>query len=224
MSQPSRAAAVLRAGRPGGEARAGLVLAHGRGGTAADILSLGTALGHADIALAAPQAPGNSWWPTSFLAPHALIDGPLEDALAAMDAAVAALEAEGLARASIAVAGFSQGACLALEWAVRRGGPLAGAFGFSGGLVGTGDAGGPGLETLYGHGEKRFDYPARLDGIPVWISVHETDPHIPLARVARSAEVFAAAGARVRRHTAPGAGHTVLAEDIAALRAALAPA
>ncbi len=224
MSEASHAATLLRAGPPGGEARAGLVLAHGRGGTAEDILTLGTALGHGDIALAAPQAPGNSWWPTSFLAPHARMEAPLEAALAAMDAAVAALETEGLARASIAVAGFSQGACLALEWAARRGGPLAGAFGFSGGLVGTGDAGGPGLEALYDHGEKRFDYSARLDGIPVWISVHETDPHIPLARVARSAEVFAGAGAQVARHTAPGAGHTVFAEDIAALQAALAPA
>jgi predicted esterase len=222
VSEASHASALRRAGPSGGAARAGLVLAHGRGGTAEDILSLGTALGLGDLALAAPQAPGNSWWPTSFLAPHTRMEAPLEAALAAMDGAVAALEAEGLARASIAVAGFSQGACLALEWAARRGGPLAGAFGFSGGLVGTGDAGGPGLEALYGHGEKRFDYSARLDGIPVWISVHETDPHIPLARVARSAEVFAGAGAQVARHTAPGAGHTVFAEDIAALQAALA--
>jgi phospholipase/carboxylesterase len=90
-----------------------------------------------------------------------------------------------LSRDRIALAGFSQGGCLALEYAARRGG-LTAVFGLSAGLVGTGDADGPATDALYGFGPKAFDYAARLDGVPVEITVHERDPHIPLARAQES--------------------------------------
>jgi phospholipase/carboxylesterase len=100
----------------------GLVLVHGRGATAEGILDLGHALALPDLALAAPQAPGMTWWPTSFLAPAAQMEPYVERGMAAIDAAIDALVEEGLSRDRIALAGFSQGGCLALEYAARRGG------------------------------------------------------------------------------------------------------
>ena len=209
---------MQRAGAPVGRARAGIVLAHGRGGSAADILGL---LAHAalpDVAAIAPEAPGRSWWPTSFLAPMAQMEPFVADGLAAFREAVARLEADGLPRDRIWLAGFSQGACLALESFARDGEGLAGVFGMSGGLVGLGDAPGGPQPALYGHAPKRFDYPGRRDGAQVWISVHQRDPHIPLQRVEDSASALKAMGAAVETRIYPGEGHGVLPDDLAALR------
>lgn len=209
---------MQRAGAPAGRARAGIVLAHGRGGSAADILGL---LAHAalpDVAAIAPEAPGRSWWPTSFLAPTAQIEPFVAAGLAALRDAVATLEAEGLPRDHIWLAGFSQGACLALEAFACDGAGLAGVFGMSGGLVGRGDAPGGSQATLYGHAPKRLDYPGRRDGAQVWISVHQRDPHIPLQRVQDSAAALTAMGATVETRIYPGEGHGVMQDDLAALR------
>lgn len=207
-----------RRGASGAHAEAGLVLVHGRGGSAADILQLGEALGLPGLALIGPEHPARSWWPTSFLAPHAQMAPPLAQGLDAVAQAIEALEQDGLPRDRIALAGFSQGACLALEYAARQGAGLAAVFGLSGGLVGTGDKDGAPSEALYGHGPKAFDYEADLTGLPVYLSVHRQDPHIPLARAQASAEVFTQLGAQVDTVFAPGAGHGLLAEDVTALR------
>lgn len=210
---------MIRRG-PVGTATAGLVLLHGRGGSAADILSL---LDHADlpeVAAIAPEAAGRSWWPTSFLAPTAQMEPFVQSALAKVEAGIAALHSEGLPHDRIWLAGFSQGACLALEAYARKGQGLAGVLGFSGGLVGTGDADGPATDALYGHGPKRFDYAGPHDG-RVWISVHEQDPHIPLQRVRDSATALAALGARVETRIHPGAGHGLTRDDLAALQSRL---
>lgn len=199
-------------------ARAGLVLCHGRGGSAADILSLLDHAGLPDVAAIAPEAPGHSWWPTSFLAPMAAMETPLRSGLQATAAAIAALEADGISRERIWLGGFSQGACLAAESYARLGAGLAGAFVLSGGLVGSHDAGGAAQADLAGHGAKRFDYDTVLSG-RVWLSVHEQDPHIPLRRTAETQEVLSARGAQVERRVYPGAGHGVMAPDVATLRA-----
>jgi predicted esterase len=194
-----------------------MVLLHGRGGNAADILGLLDALALPEVAGIAPEAVGNSWWPTSFLAPSAQMEPFVIRGLEAVRQGVAELEGGGLPRGRIWLGGFSQGACLALEAFAREGAGLAGVFGLSGGLVGTGDA--PGPQAGPGRfGDKLFAYPGRREGARVWISVHESDPHIPLERVARSAEVLAEMGAEVGRATHPGAGHGILASDLAAMR------
>jgi predicted esterase len=213
-------APLATGGASAGSARMGLVLLHGRGGSAADILGLGAALGLPDIALIAPEAAGRSWWPTSFLAPAAQIDAFVSRGLDAVDAAVDRLMAGGLRRDRIAIAGFSQGGCLALDYGARNPG-LAAVFGLSAALVGTGDAGTASDDALYGFSEKRFDYATSLDGCPVTIAVHERDPHIPLARARKSVEVFAGLGAEVRFLLAPGAGHGITDEGVAAMRAIL---
>lgn len=212
---------MRRAGAAAGRARAGLVLLHGRGGSAGDILGLPGHAGLPDIAAVAPEAPGHSWWPTSFLAASAQMEPFVAVGLAAIREAVAVLEREGLPRQRIWLGGFSQGACLALEAFAREGGGLAGVFGFSGGLIGTGDAPGGGDAALFGHGNKVFAYPGRHDGARVWLSVHARDPHIPLRRAEESAAVLRATGAEVDLRIHPGQGHAVMQEDIAALRARL---
>lgn len=210
---------MIRAGALAGRASAGVVMLHGRGGSAGDILSLLAHAGLPDVAAIAPEAPGRSWWPTSFLAPSAQMEPFVQRGLAMVAEAVASLLGEGLARDRLWLLGFSQGACLALEAYAREGEGLAGVFGFSGGLVGTADADAP-TEVLYGHADKRFDYAGRRGG-RAWLSVHAQDPHIPLARVQRSAEVLQGLGARVETRVYPGEGHGLMAADIAALRAAL---
>jgi len=214
-------ARLFRAGADPAGAGAGLVMVHGRGGSAADILALLGPLGLPGIAAAAPEASGRSWWPTSFLAPSADVEPYVKAGLEAVLAAVAALEAEGLPRGRIWLLGFSQGAGLALETYARAGEGLAGAFGLSGALVGTSDLPGAGPEpALYGHAPKRFDYAGTRPG-SVWLSVHERDPHIPLRRAEETAEVFRRLGAAVEFRIHPGAGHAVMREDIAAIRARL---
>lgn len=208
----------MRRAGPQSGAGTGIVLAHGRGGSSGDILGLLAHAGLPDVAAIAPDAPGGSWWPTSFLAPQAVIGPHADRAVAAMAEAVAMLEAEGIPRGAIWLGGFSQGAVLALETFARKGEGLAGVFALSGGLVGTGDAGGEAEDALYGHAPKRFDYPGRRDGAKVWISVHERDPHIPLSRVRDSATVLTAMGAEVTTQVYPGAGHAVMREDVERLR------
>jgi predicted esterase len=207
------------AGAAPDRARLGLVLVHGRGGSAEDILGLGRALALPDIALIAPQAPGNSWWPTSFLAPTEQIEPHVSAGLAAVEQAVDALE-QSLPRDRIALAGFSQGGCLALEYAARRGGVSA-VFGLSAGLVGVADADGPAAEVLYGFGPKSLDYAAELPSTPVLIAVHERDPHIPLARAQSSADAFRRIGADVTLQVASGEGHGITPDNLAAMRAIL---
>jgi predicted esterase len=202
-------------------AKAGIVLLHGRGGSAADVLGL---LSHAalpDVAAIAPEAPGNSWWPTSFLAPQPQIEPFVQAGLDTVRNAVAALEAGGLPRSRIWLGGFSQGACLALEAFARDGEGLGGVIALSGGLVGSGDLGVGPDPALYGYSPKSFSYGGRRSGASVWMSVHERDPHIPLKRVQDSATALSALGASVETKIYPGAGHGVLQDDLAAMRARL---
>ena len=182
------------------------------------MLGLGEALALPDVATIAPEAAGRSWWPVSFLAPMAELAPWLHGALEIVGGAVSTLEAQGLSRRAITVCGFSQGACLALEFAARHGASLSAAFGFSGALLGTSDAPGPTDDDHYGYGPKRFDYTHPLDGLIVDMSCHERDPHIPLARFRDSARVLETQGAAVTSRTYPGPGHSLTEDDIAALR------
>ena len=192
----------------------GAVLLHGRGGSGADMQGLAALLGLERASLAAPEAPGRSWWPTSFLAPMAAMQAPLDAALSAVEAAVQEL---GRPRGEIALVGFSQGGCLALEYAARRGAGLGGVVAFSAGLIGTSDAG-EADPALNGHAGKVFDYATDLSGVPVLLTCHERDPHIPLKRVHDSAAVLEAMGGGVDLLVHPGPGHQPMPDGIAAAR------
>ena len=199
---------LLASGASLAHARAAAVMVHGRGASADDILGLGEELGQDDVAYLAPQAENNSWYPYSFLAPMAQNEPYLDRALATLGAAVDQLEAAGFAPARIALIGFSQGGCLALEYAARNAQRYGALAGLSAGLIGP-----PGTPR---------DYPGVFDGTPVFLGCSDIDPHIPLARVHETRDVLGRMGATVEARIYPGMSHTVNAEEIARVAALLA--
>ena len=211
--------ALARVGAPPSRAKGVVLLIHGRGATAESMLPLADVVAMPDLCYLAPQAEGYTWYPQSFMAPTAANEPYLSRALDRVAAIIADILDAGITPEKLAVVGFSQGACLALESFARDGAGLAGVFGMSGGLVGLRDASGGPQPALYGHAPKRLDYPGRRDGAQVWISVHQRDPHIPLQRVQDSAAALTAMGATVETRIYPGEGHGVMQDDLAALRA-----
>lgn len=207
---------VLTTGAPLARARAAMVLLHGRGGTAEDILSLAEALAAPDIAYLAPQASGSTWYPQSFLAPIEQNEPSLSHALAAVGAVVDTVAHAGLAAERVVLLGFSQGGCLALEYAARNARRYGGAVGLSSGLVGP-----PGTPR---------DYTGSLAGTPVFLGCSDVDAHIPEWRVHESAQVLRGLGAEVTERIYPGMGHLINDHEIAhvarlleSLRAAATP-
>jgi predicted esterase len=198
---------VLRAGRPPASARLAAIMVHGRGASGHDILGLASEIGLDDVAYVAPEAPGHTWYPYSFLAPVEQNEPHLTRALQTLDDIVHDLMAEQRPRDRIALIGFSQGACLLLEFAARHPGRYAALVAFSGGLIGP-----PGTPR---------DYPGSFDGTPAFLGCSDVDPHIPLERVRESAEVFRRMGASVDERVYPGMAHTVSRDEIAAAAALL---
>lgn len=212
---------MLTAGRTPSAASFGLVLLHGRGAGARDIIGLGEALALPDLALTAPEAPGLSWWPTSFLAPTADMEPYVAAGLDQIDEAIADFEAAGLPRARVGLLGFSQGSCLAAEYLARKGAGLGFGFILSGGLVGTGDAKSGADPALYGYEDKVLAYETNLKGTTLYMSCHARDPHIPHKRFLDTAAVLRGCGATVEDRTKPGPGHGIDDADVTAVRKAL---
>ena len=215
---PHESAPIRTAGAPLAEASGAVVLLHGRGAGAADILALGREVAPEGAALLAPEADGATWYPLSFLAPLRANQPHLDGALTAVRRTVEHAEGAGIPRERIALAGFSQGACLALESAARMGGRWGAVVALSGGLIGTGEdpEGKPPADKL-------FEYSADLAGTPVLLGCSDVDPHIPLSRVRRSALVFGDLGASVDERIYKGMGHLVNRDELEATRALLAP-
>lgn len=202
---------TLAAGAPLADARAAVVLLHGRGASASGIVEF--ALGELGplvdrVALRAPQARHSTWYPKSFLAPFDENQPWLDSALARVDTLVDEIERGGLAAERIVLFGFSQGACLASEFVARtprRYGALVAA---TGGRIGP-----PGT---------RFAGDGDLSGTPVHLSAGDPDPHVPWSRVEETASCFRALGAEVTTVRAPGFPHAVHPEAVAWLRDRLA--
>lgn len=218
---PHGAAPVLHAGVPLERARLVLVMTHGRGAPADDMLALARHLALPDTACLVPEAAGHSWWPNSFLAPLAANAPWVDSALAAVGRVLRSVTDEGSPRRRIALLGFSQGACLTLEYAARYGEGLAAVVGLSGGLIGSADHAGPPRDDLYGYPDKSFDYDTALTGTAVFLGCHERDPHIPLARVRTTAAVFERLGATVSTQILPGSGHGITESELGAVRTLL---
>jgi predicted esterase len=185
-------------------ARLSAILLHGRGSSADDMLSLARELRTTDVACLAPQAAGNTWYPHSFLTPIDQNEPWLTSALGVVSGLVKTLETHGIPAERIAVLGFSQGACLTLEFAARHARRYAAIVGLSGGLIGP-----PGTPRYYD---------GAFDGTPVFLGCSDVDPHIPLERVHESAEVFRHMGASVDERIYRAAGHTVNADEIRAVQ------
>jgi predicted esterase len=200
---------VLRAGAPLAEARLVAIMVHGRGASAEDILGVSQEFSHRDVAYLAPQAAGNTWYPYSFLMPIEQNEPGLSSALRLIETLLSSLGAQNFPPEKVAVMGFSQGACLSLEFAARHAQRYAAVAAFSGGLIGP-----PGTSR---------DYSGSLDGTPVFLGCSDVDPHIPLDRVYESADVLTHMGAVVDRRIYPRMGHTINEEEIEAVDALLKP-
>jgi predicted esterase len=198
---------VLAAGAPLREASAVLVLVHGRGGSAEDILSLGRKVIEAipGVALRAPQAAGRTWYPQRFLSPILQNEPFLTSALQVVAAVIEQAIGAGIPPEKVALLGFSQGACLSLEFAARHPRRYGAVVGLSGALIGP-----PGTPR---------DSTGSLAGTPVYLGCSDRDFHIPETSVHESAEVLERMGARVQTAIFPGMGHTVNAEELAAAQA-----
>lgn len=191
---------VLIAGEPLEQARAAMIMVHGRGATARDILSLAGEFDASGFAFLAPQAAGNTWYPNSFLKPIPSNEPGLSSGLAVLSALVEQLEDAGIPAERTILLGFSQGACLATEFVARNARRYGGVAGLSGGLIGP-------------DGTPR-DYPGSLDGTPVFLGCSDVDFHIPKERVEESAEVLERLGGSVTMRLYPGMGHTVNQDEI----------
>jgi len=196
---------ILAAGAPLGEAKAAMVLVHGRGATAESILELAGELDRPGFAYLAPQAAGYTWYPYSFLAPIPQNEPYLGSALGLLGAVVEHVTGAGVPAERLMLLGFSQGACLTLEFTARNARRYGGVAGLTGGLIGPDDT--------------PRDYPGTLDGTPVFIGSSDPDPHIPVARVEESAAVLEGMGARVTTRIYPRMGHTVNEDELEHVRA-----
>jgi phospholipase/carboxylesterase len=191
---------LLIAGTSFGQATKALVLVHGRGATADDILSLADHLNVAGYALLAPQAPGNTWYPYSFLSPVQNNEPYLSAALEQVYAAVEHALAQGIAPEQVYLAGFSQGACLTAEYAARHARRYGGLALFTGGLIG---------EQI-----DRSRYQGDFQGTPVFIGSANPDFHVPVERVYATANILREMGAAVTEKVYAGMGHTIIPDEM----------
>jgi predicted esterase len=191
---------VMRTGPSLDEAAGAMLMVHGRGGSAAGILELGREFGHSDCAYLAPQASSGTWYPFSFLVPTPQNEPWLSSGLRVLDDLLAQVAASGVPAERTLLLGFSQGACLALEYAARNPRRLGGVVGLSGGLIGP-----PGTV---------WNSVGSLDGTPVFLGCDKTDPHIPRERVGETAAAFRILGATVTEKLYSGLGHTVNRDEV----------
>jgi phospholipase/carboxylesterase len=199
-ADPHRDGLVQSVGAPLPGAVGAVILLHGRGASAEDILSIAQDLYLPEVAYLAPQAANNSWYPNSFLAPRERNEPWLTSALAKVGTVVRTIEAAGIPSERIVVCGFSQGACLASEFVATHPRRYAGVIAFTGGLIGPPDA--------------NLDHAGDLAGTPALFASGDPDPHVPWQRVQQSADIFAKMGAAVTTRRYPGRPHTVSAEEI----------
>jgi predicted esterase len=199
-SDPHGDQPLLEKGRPLKDAAGVVILVHGRGASASDILGLAQEMYHPALAYLAPEAAGHTWYPNSFLAPLEENEPWLSSALKKLKKIVEYAASSGLPRQKIVVAGFSQGACLATEFVARHADLYGGLIAFTGGLIGP-----PGA---------RFQYPGRLDGMSAFLGSGDPDPHVPWQRVQDSAQVLSSMGAQVTLRRYPGMPHTISPQEI----------
>ncbi len=200
VSGPHQGQPLLTAGEALEKARAAMIMIHGRGASAEDILELAAELKQPGFVFLAPQASGHAWYPNSFLAPLASNEPELSSGLAVIAALLERLAGAGIPAERTMLLGFSQGACLTLEFAARNARRYGGVVGLSGGLIGP-------------DGTPR-DYAGSLARTPVFLGCSDVDPHIPRERVEESAEVLRRLGGDVTARLYPRMGHMVNRDEL----------
>ena len=199
---------ILATGKPLHDAKAAMILVHGRGATAASILELASEFNQPDFVYLAPQAAGNVWYPNRFIEPIASNEPYLSSALQRVGESLAQITEAGIKPEQTILLGFSQGACLALEYVARNAQRYGGAVTLSGGLIGP-----PG---------SAFEYEGSLEETPVFLGCSDVDFHIPLERVQESTAAMQKLGGDVTERIYPGMGHTVNMDEIEFVRGMMA--
>jgi phospholipase/carboxylesterase len=185
-----------------------MVMLHGRGATAESILTLSASLDAPDFSYLAPQAGNNSWWPYSFLADIPKNEPGISSAMQAVEAVLERVAAGGVPPERTVLLGFSQGACLAAEFAARHAQRFGGVVSLSGGLIGP-------------DGTPR-NYTGSLSGTRVFLGCSDIDAHIPAERVRLTAKVLEQLGGSVDMQLYPGMGHTINDDELDAVRSIMA--
>ena len=199
--EPHAGHPVLEAGVPLGQAPAAVIMVHGRNAGPANILDLVPRLARPNLTYLAPAAANRTWYPQSFMAEIASNEPGLSSGLSVLESVLARTQAAGIPQSRVVLLGFSQGACLTAEFAVRHASRFGGVLVFSGGVIGP-----PGT---------RWDEAGRFDGTPVFLGCSDHDSHVPESRVSESAELFRRMGADVTRRIYPAMGHLVNDDEIA---------
>ena len=191
---------VIHRGPAIGSAAGTVLLIHGRGASAGDILGLGHEFDLPELAYLAPEAAGHTWYPYSFLAPIEQNQPWLNSALNLLKTIVERASGAGVPLHKIALVGFSQGACLATEFVARNPARYGGLVAFTGGLIGP-----PGTQ---------FNYSGQLSGTPCFLGAGDPDPHVPWKRVEESASVLSVLGGGVTLRRYPGLPHTINHDEL----------
>jgi len=191
---------IITAGTPIEQAKKALIMLHGRGASANSIMSLSSRLTLPETAIIAPQATQHSWYPYSFMAPVENNEPALSSALVVIDEIVNDILKQGIAKKDIYFLGFSQGACLTLEYVARHGDTYGGVIAFTGGLIG---------EEL-----NTKNYSGDFSGTPISITTGDPDPHVPLSRVEESVAQLKKMNANVVLKVYKGRPHTITEEEL----------
>ena len=193
--QPHEGQPLVEVGLPLGRAPVVVIMVHGRNAAPANILDLALRFDRLNLTYLAPAAADRTWYPNSFMADIESNEPGISSGIAVLASLVGKVEATGIRRSGIVLAGFSQGACLVSEFAIRHASPFGGVLVFSGGAIGP-----PGT---------RWNYNGSFDGTPVFLGCSDQDAHVPASRVRETADVFARMGANVTLRIYPAMGHLV---------------
>lgn len=192
---------IVTAGKPIEQATKAIIMLHGRGASASGIIALKDHLELNDYAIFAPQATEHSWYPYSFMAPVSNNQPALDSALGIIGDLVADIMEKGISQENIYFLGFSQGACLTLEYITRNAGRYGGAIAFTGGLIG---------EKL-----NMANYTGDFNQTPVLITTGDPDPHVPVSRVNESVGIIKGMNANVTLEIYNLRPHTIAAPELA---------
>lgn len=190
----------MTAGKALNEATKALIMIHGRGADARDILGLASHLNVSEYALVAPEATNNTWYPYSFLAEPAQNEPWLSSALDLMKETVKEITSQGISAENIYFLGFSQGACLTLEFVVRNAQQFGGVAAFTGGLIG---------DKI-----EEENYSGDFNQTPIFIGTGNPDPHVPLDRVNESVSILKKMNAKVELQVYEGRPHTISHDEV----------
>ncbi len=191
---------IITSGAPIEKAERVLIMLHGRGASAQDILGMAEYLNVKDYALLAPQATNNTWYPYSFLSIPSKNEPWLSSALDLLTTIVSELISNGKKTSSIYFTGFSQGACLALEWVTRNANKYGGVAAFTGGLIG---------DKIYPE-----NYSGDFQRTPFFLGSSDPDPHVPVERVYATANILKNRNAEVKEKIYANLGHTLDPDEI----------